>query len=86
MQATPCLLYNLIFEANGIRSCREYIYGIGEGKLQRHSNSGTVASDSMKLDVLQQFTSRQSSGTVSVVEQEPNPVRIFSRVTSQAVC
>ena len=37
--------YNLIFEANGIRSCRAYIYGIDEGKLQRRSNSGTVASE-----------------------------------------
>ena len=53
-------------EANEIRSWRACMYGIGEGKLQRHSNSETVASDSMKLDVLQPFTSRQSSGTVSV--------------------
>ena len=34
-------------------------------ELQRHSNSGTVASDSMKLEIWQPFTSRQSSGTVS---------------------
>ena len=74
-----------MFEANEIRSWRAYMYGFGEGKLQRHSNSETVASDSMKLDVLQPFTSRQTA-VLSLLEQEPNPVRILSRVTSQAVC
>ena len=66
-----------MFEANEIRSWRAYMYGIGEGKLQRHSNSETVASDSMKLDVLQPFTSRQSSGTVSVGARAKSSADIF---------
>ena len=68
-----------MFEANEIRSWRAYMHGIGEGKLQRHSNSETVASDSMKLDVLQPFTSRQSSGTVSVGARAKSSVDTFPR-------
>ena len=69
------LLYNFIFEADGIRSWRAY--GIGEGKLQRYSNAGTVASDSMKIVVLQPFTFQQSSRTISVGAEATFSADIF---------
>ena len=49
-----------------------------KGNCKCTDNSGIVASDSMKLDVLQPFTSRQSSGTVSVGVRAKSSADIFA--------